>query len=424
MSSDHHDELPRIVSETPIGGKPRPIRLPIIPGDEATIPETPVIDEPAAEAESAPVEAHVIPETPIVDEPSAETPWHAAAPVEVEPAAPAVEPSIPAETPWHAAAPVEAAPAAEMAAPVPAVDAAEPAETPWHAAAPVPAPAGDEPVVAPSKSTAPVEPPPAAVSPSKVTWNEAGDHVADRSEWGDDLSPELASVLFGGGQPQSTARPSAAPASARPATPALATPAIPEAEAVIEPPTEPITLTDVAGARTLPITAHEISSPAPETLLTGKARYTRIEEPLLADQGQRTIEKWEYLKTDWPTLVGRLVQRVYVEEVSFADGSWRWVYERRYSDNGKDRREVRANKDHTLIERTDEIAKKDPVTGKGIRRKEFAAMILAAPASTEKPGFFSRLFGKHEDEPTGPKSWRPASSDEIRAGRKRGGSAF
>jgi hypothetical protein len=412
MSSDHHDELPRIVSETPIGGKPRPIRLPIIPGDE-----------PAAEAESAPVETvaeNVIPETPIVDEPPAETPWHAAVPVEAEPAVPAVELSIPAETPWHESAPVEAHVTPEP----PIVDA--PPATPIPATEIVtPAPAVEEFAVAPSKSTAPVEPLPAAVSPSKVTWNEAGDHVTDRSEWGDDLSPELASVLFGGGQRPSTARPSAAPASARPAAaPAPVTSAAPEAEAIIEAPAEPITLTDVAGARTLPITAHEISSPAPETLLTGKARYTRIEEPLLEDQGQRTIEKWEYLKSDWPTLVGRLVQRVYVEEVSFADGSWRWVYERRYSDNGKDRREVRANKDHTLIERTDEIAKKDPATGKGIRRKEFAAMILAAPASTDKPGFFSRLFGKHEDELTGPTSWRPASSDEIRAARKRGGSAF
>jgi hypothetical protein len=122
-----------------------------------------------------------------------------------------------------------------------------------------------------------------------------------------------------------------------------------------------------------------------------------------------------------PALSGRLVKKIRAELRDYADGSWRWHYERHYSDRGFDRRDVRANTDRTFIERTDAIKKKDPATGKSIRRKERAALILSGPVVKERRGFLSRLLD-HDD--AAEKAWRAATKYEARQARRRGGDAF
>jgi hypothetical protein len=255
--------------------------------------------------------------------------------------------------------------------------------------------------------------------PSRVTVTHTEPAISRAEDWDDkDLSPELASVLFGERKPKPDAAPTEYDEIQAPAVPA---PAPVEAE----PPAEPISLTNVAAARHMRITAEAHSAAAPEATLLGKKRYVRIEEPLSRDRGQRTTETWTYYKPDYPSLDGRLVKLVKSEEIAYADGSWWWRYERRYSDGGRDRREVRTNADQTYVERKDEVSKLAPQAGKRIQYKEEAAMILSAPEREEKRGFLSGLLGRDDDDKTGgAKTWREATSSEIRQAHKHGGEAL
>ncbi len=261
---------------------------------------------------------------------------------------------------------------------------------------------------------------------SRVKVSESAP-VTDREDWqDDDLSPELAAVLFG----ERTSKPKAAAvAPAETQTPAAApTPAAKPAAPAAEPeaPAEPIALTDIAAARRMRLTAKGHSAAAPDAALQGKMRYTRVEEPLSGDIGQRTIETWTYFKPDYPSLDGRLVRRTRSVEVTYADGSWAWLYERRYSDRGIDRRLVCASADRSYVERDDTVSKLDPQTGKRVKYHEDAAMILAAAERDEKRGLFAGLLNRDDDEQytQGRKTWRVASASERRQARKEGGQAF
>jgi len=243
--------------------------------------------------------------------------------------------------------------------------------------------------------------------------------LASEGEWGDDLSPALAAVLFGS-PPRSSAetRVEAAPVARDAEAPLLAEQPRPAASG-------PIRLMDEGAARTLPITAGEYAVSAPDTPLTGKVRYTRLEEPLKGDRGQRIVETWAYFKPDYPGLEGQLVHSVRSEEERFSDGSWRWRYERQYTDRGRDRRKVSANADRTYVERADEIALRDPLTGKRQQLKEEAGMIFApSPPREEKRGLLSGLLRRGNHEETGPAAWREATPGEMRQARKAGGAAF
>ncbi|MBN2303376.1 MAG: hypothetical protein JXQ72_02790, partial [Anaerolineae bacterium] len=194
-----------------------------------------------------------------------------------------------------------------------------------------------------------------------------------------------------------------------------------------EPPAEPVQLTDIADSRRLHLYADGRSAPAPGKALEARHRYTRIEEPLDEDEdkGDRVREEWRYFKSGLPGLGGRLVTEIRVEEVTHTDGSWEFRFERRYQDRGRDRREVRANRDHTYIERKDEVSKIDAETGKRQRYREEAALIFAPPEQEEKRGFLSALLGRdHDDTPAGPSVWRAPSSSERKQARKDGGAAF
>lgn len=289
--------------------------------------------------------------------------------------------------------PIEAADEAAEAAPV--AGAEEPGEE---------TPAEPEPIR--SRSTLPA-PAPAA---------EPADRVR-AEDWGDEISPELAAILFAGAAAAAEAptREEAPPAEEEALPPEAAAPAL-EAE--------PATLIDVSDARSLPITAQGVAAPPPNAQPAGKTRYVRIEEPLGKHDGQRISETWNYLKPDYPSLEGRLIRRVHIEEYRYADGSWKWTFERQYTDRGRDTREVRANRDRTYIERRDRIAKKDPSTNQRVRVHEKVEMILAGPAQEERRGLLSRLFGRGEKTDNGPAEWRPATSSEGRAARSDGGQAF
>jgi hypothetical protein len=278
-----------------------------------------------------------------------------------------------------------------------------------------PAPAAEVPAPA-AQAPAPAQPAPAAPGqpPSRVTHTEAPGRPAD---WADeDISPELAAVLFGERKPAAETPP--APAAEVPA-PAAAEPA-PEVAA------GPIALTDVDSARRLRITAGGTSAAAPDAVLQGKVRYVRIEEPLNHDKGQRTAETWRYFKPDFPALEGRLVKAVESAEIQYADGSWYWEYERRYSDGGRDRREVRANTDRSYVERHDEVSKLAAQAGKRVLYKEDAAMIRAESEREEKRGFLSGLLGRDDNADTNDsaKVWREATAPESRHARKNGGEAL
>jgi len=262
--------------------------------------------------------------------------------------------------------------------------------------------------------------------------------TASVDDWDDDVSPELASVLFGGksapepATPAPAATPAAMPAAKdeeEPAETPVPVAREPEPTPEPEPDAPPVELTDIADVRRIPITAEKRSAPAPETPLEGKVRYVRVEEPLRNDEGQRTHENWEYLKPDYPGLAGRLVKEVSIEEISYSDGSWLWRYERRYTDRGRDSREVRANPDRTYIERTDEVSKLDAESGRRLQFKEESELIFAPPEKEEKRGLLSglgNLLGRDdEDEATSAASvWRQASSSEARSARKQGGEAL
>lgn len=249
--------------------------------------------------------------------------------------------------------------------------------------------------------------------------------AADAGDWDDDLSPELAAVLFGGKQavPAPAAQAEQSTDAADQAEPT------PEPQREPEPAAAPVELTDIADVRRLPLTAEQRSAPAPDTVLQGRVRYVRIEEPLGAAGGQRTKETWDYLKPDYPGLGGRLVRKVTIEETQYADGSWRWQFERHYTDRGRDTRDVRANADRTYIEREDDVSKLDSATGGRVRYSESAALIFAAPEKQEKRGLLSglgSLLGRDDSdgEQAAAKVWRQASGSEIRQARKEGGDAF
>ena len=275
-------------------------------------------------------------------------------------------------------------------------------------------PATETPLVAPAPE-AEVSTPPSAAAPLP-----SAEPVAAPDDWDDDISPDLAAVLFGG-QPEP-----ASGADTAPAAPAAASTEAATSEPEPTPaPVEQITLTDAAEARSLPLVAEGHSAPAPDAALAGKVRYVRIEEPLDEDEdkGTRIKESWDYFRTGRPSLGGRLVKEVNREEVQYSDGSWVWRYERQYTDRGRDRREVRANTDRTFIERKDEVSALEPETEKRLRFKEQVAMIFAPPEQEEKRGLLGSLFGRDE-EAEGPAIWREASPHEARRARKEGGDAF
>lgn len=279
---------------------------------------------------------------------------------------------------------------------------------------------------------------PAPAEPAPPPVESVG--TASVDDWDDDVSPELASVLFGGksapepATPASAVTPKAAPAEADSAqgeetTAAVAAEAEPEPKPEPEPDAAPVELTDIAEVRRIPITAEKRSAPAPDTTLDGKVRYVRVEEPLRNDEGQRTQETWDYLKPDYPGLAGRLVKEVSIEEISYADGSWLWRFERRYTDRGRDSREVRANPDRTYIERSDEVSKLDGESGRRLQFKEDAELIFAPPEKEEKRGLLSglgSLLGRddEDDESSAASEWRQATSSEARNARKQGGEAL
>jgi hypothetical protein len=346
---------PRIVAETPIGGKPR------------FQPHLPVISPAGPEAAPAP-------------EPVAEPPEPEAAPTPVEPA--------------------------DMEAGV----VAEPEETKIE---PVIEKAGLPPT-AESPMRAEVQPPrPAPAQRPAAPPADAGP-AATPEEWDEDISPELASILFGAKK----ARP-------EPAAPTVEKPSAEPAA----PPAPAIHVTRIEQARTLPITALGISSPAPEPRPEGRAIHERVERlrveepsPPEAHGGKSITETWNY--QDHPTLSGRQVKKIRVDEFAYADGSWRWTYERQYADRGKDRREVRTNTDHSYIERTDEIIRPDPISGKRVRYKEGEAMVLAGPEREKKHSLLSGLFGHEAEDEANARVWRPALPAEIRRLRRHGGDAF
>ena len=255
----------------------------------------------------------------------------------------------------------------------------------------------------------------------------ADEDATESGEWDDDLSPELAAVLF---TPRQSAADRAEESPAAPAqaesvplsgaiVPAQAR-AIPEAEAA------PVTLTDRADVLHLPITAQGRAAPAPEASLGGQVRYVRIEEPLAKDGGQRVSETWRYFTGDLPALGDREVRDVRREEIRYADGSWRWRYERRYAGGGRDRREVRANAENTTFERADEVARRDPETGKRTQLRERVTLIFAPPPHEEKRGLLSSLIGRVTGGDDGQKkaTWREATAAEARHAHRDGGSAF
>jgi hypothetical protein len=243
--------------------------------------------------------------------------------------------------------------------------------------------------------------------------------LAGEGEWDDDLSPALAAVLFESPRkPSAATLVEAAPLAREAEVPLLAEKPRPEAGG-------PIRLMDEGAARTLPITAREHAVSAPDVPLTGKVRYMRLEEPLKGNRGQRIVETWTYFKPDYPGLEGQLVRSVRSEEERFSDGSWRWRYERQYTDRGRDCRAVSANADRTYFERADEIAQRDPLTGKRQQLKEEAGMIFApSPPREEKRGLLSSLLRRGNHEETGPAAWREATPGEMRQARKEGGAAF
>ncbi|MCZ7541695.1 MAG: hypothetical protein M5U29_17630 [Anaerolineae bacterium] len=414
---------PRVVAETPVGGL-RPVYRAPSSAEEIPLPaeeEVPFTaeDVPALEAadEGAVAEAaEVVSETPVV---SAE----AEPPAEREPdddAILAAEPEPEAE-PVAAPEPRSAEMLAETAEETATEVIAEIADA---AAAEVPdleVPASVVRAVSSAAESPPAEPEP-AVAPAAT--EEAAESLDSAQEWDEDLSPALAAVLFGSPRrPPAEAAPEAAPAAGRPSE-TVAEAAPPAARPRAAQVAGPIRLTEETQARALPLTAGEQAAPAPDVMLTGKVRHTRLEEPLKDEGGERVVETWDYFKPDYPGLDGQLVRAVRSEEERFSDGSWRWRYERQYADGGRDRREVRANADRTYFERADEIALRDPETGKRQQIKEEAGMIFAPPPREEKRGLLSSLLRRGDDQPTGPASWRAATPGEMRQASRDGGRAF
>ncbi|MBN1200598.1 MAG: hypothetical protein JXJ20_01960 [Anaerolineae bacterium] len=412
---------PRIIAETPIGGKlpltaagieplPEPLdddlaapvedELPVVPESEADTGSPDVVEHSLIDTEAdtlvevAPVDEEAVEEADI-EAPAIGELLAQAESMADETGVPAT-PETPADVEPPAAPPVDIE-----------ADTAAPEDTP------IPAPAAEAPAL-PSEPAAPDITAPSQAAPAPVLSPD---------EWDDDISPELASVLFGAQRAATAAPP--ADAAVRPVSAASAV-AIqrPAPEIKPVPAAEPVELTDTAQARTLPIVAQGLNAPAPAEQPAGTARYQRIEDPLPADRGQRITERWDYRGPDRPALNGRQIKRVDIGEFNYADGSWDWTFKRQYTDGGFDRRQVRANTNRTYIERTDEIKARDPATNKRVRRQEQANLILAGPMQEENRGLLSRLRKRISGEDDGSKSWRPATPTETRRARKRGGDAF
>ncbi len=401
---------PRVVAETPVGGLRPAYRAP------SDAEETPPLTE-----EEAPPAGEDVPALEVLDENAASEGAEAASetaaaseeerpPAEREPD----EGAIPVAEP-EPEAPPESRSAAEVLTGVAEETATEIIPEVADAAAEVPdleAPASVVRAAIAAAESAPAQPEPAAPAPAE----ETAERLDSAQEWDEDLSPALAAVLFG-----SPRRPPAEPA---PEAEQVAETAAPAAQPRVAQVGGPIRLTEEAQARTLPLTVGEHTAPAPDVTLSGKVRYTRLEEPLKNEGGQRVVETWAYFKPDYPGLDGQLVHTVRSEEEHFSDGSWRWRYERQYADRGRDRREVRANADRTYFERVDEIALRDPATGKCQQIKEKVGMIFAPPPHEEKRGLLGSLLRRDDDKPTGPAIWREATPGEMRQASKDGGRAF
>ncbi|HEX3051828.1 MAG TPA: hypothetical protein VHP83_14310 [Aggregatilineaceae bacterium] len=375
---------PRIVAETPLGGVARPSFVP--PPAPVERPPDPLIMAPAA------IEPPTADQIPTWEEP----------------------PTLAEEKNAMSLAESEAPTQLEM----PAVPSAAEPLTPQT-----------QRVTSSSPTPVPPPPPKALGTPQPEMLNRE-----TLKDWGEDLSPELAAILLkpsGAAPTPSAGRAAPPPPAASVAPPAprmtgaapLAAPGqaqtgpIPTPAAL--PPAEPIFLTEVGQTQRLPITAEGVNSPAPDVPLVGQGRHVRVEEPIT--QAQRNTDTWEYLKTSYPPLEGRLVKSVRIVETNYSDGSWAWSYERRYTDGGFDVRKVRASIDRMYIERHDELKKRDPLTGKMVKHVEGAAMIYAPPMQEEKRGLFGR---RHDAPPSGPQAWRAATKNEIKQLRKVGGLAW
>lgn len=391
------DRAPGVVHETPVGGRLPPdsggFSLPVPPAEgDAALRDMPAPQDLAAE------------------QPAPETP----APPEHETSElPEVVAAEPAAEPGAGPAPETLAETVHSRAPEP--EPAEPPDQPHEAPVESPGDAATIPSVARAEAppAEPAAPPPPAPAAS----------VARAEDWDEELSPELAAVLFGAASAR--AKPAEA-APARPESPAELAPAV-HARPLAEAPGElagPVMVTTPGEARSLPLVAGEFTAPPPDATIQGKMRYVRIEEPLRGDRGRHIYEIWEYFGPDYPALDSRLVKRVQIEEFAYADGSWKLTFRRDYS-QGRDERTVRIASDGEYAERTDRIRRRDAMSNKTRREREQAGLRYAAQPIEEKRGFLSNLFGRGDGPQTeGPKSWRPATDAEMRDARRDGGAAF
>ena len=391
------DRAPGVVRETPLGGK--------LPREESEAPaESAVRDMPPPEDLAAQPE----PETPVAPE------------EELVPPSAADEP---ATTPPVGEVPGEEASAAEPAAEEAPAPEAAPEEPPAAAEA-----AAEEGAAAEEETPAvglPLPPEPATPEEERP---QAAAAIERPEDWGEELSPELAAILFGGASAAEEedveveeGAPPAPPAPAPEEPPAVSAEAPAEAPAR---PREPAMVTTPAEARGTPISAGQFSAPPPDAPVKGQMRYVRVEEPLRGGKGQRIAEKWEYFGPDYPALEGRLVKRVESEERAYTDGSWKLTFRRDYSE-GCDERTVRITSDGEYAERTDRIQRRDASSGKMRRERQHVSLRYAPPLSEEKRGLLGGLFGRGDGpQEEGPKRWRPATDGEERDARQRGGEAL
>lgn len=401
------DHAPGIVRETPVGGRLPPdsggYALPVPPAeDDAAQRDLPTPQDLAAELpalETPPLSEHEAPEPPAsAAEELVETIAQPVVELAAEPTVePAVEPTVePAVETVRSRAPESEAGNGPAAAPG---DAATPTSPDTRTGTP------------PAEPIAPPAPAPAA-------------SVARAEDWDEDLSPELAAVLFGAASARPAPASSGAAQPASPAEPApLAVRAQPSAESPAKP-AGPVMVTTPGEARSRPLVAGEFTAPAPEATIQGRMRYVRVEEPLRGDRGRHIHETWEFFGPDYPALDGRLVKRMESEEFAYADGSWKLIFRRDYS-QGRDERTVRIASDGEYAERTDRIQRRDAMSNKTRREREQVGLRYAAPPTEEKRGFLSSLFGRGDGpQAEGPKSWRPVTEAEMRDARRDGGAAF
>lgn len=386
MAIPESERAPGVVRETPVGGK--------LPRDESEAPaESAVRDMPPPQELAA---AQPEPETPVAPEEELVPPPAAEESATIAPAGEVRGEETLAETSAEEAPPPEEPLAAT------ALEETAPAEE---------APA--------SEMTRPPEPATPEPAPSP-----AAESIARPEDWGEELSPELAAILFGEASAAPTAE-QAAPTEA-PAPVVEEAPA-PSAEAPIEAPArprEPMMVTTPAEARSVPINAGQFSAPPPDAPITDKMRYIRVEEPLRGGKGRRISEKWEFFGPNYPALEGRLVKRIESEERAYTDGSWKLTFHRDYSE-GHDERIVRIASDGEYAERTDRIHRRDASSGKMLREREHVSLRYAPALREEKRGLLNGLFGRDNGpQGEGPKRWRPATDGEQRDARQRGGEAL